>query len=112
MNEWQKDWSKFIFEYECSISYGWSVKVVVDIPFDHESELRPLGGFPVKQKKMFAEYVLDNFETEKYHILQDKDFMNPFAKYVKSLFKSGVQIYWMKRPRDSILIISDCEPVH
>lgn len=110
MGDDRTDRSEFIFEYECITGYGWPVKVVVDAPLDSEKDLKHFKCFPNSQKREFAHHLLSKYETEKYHDLSDQDFNNPFAQKVARSFKHGVQIYWMKRPRDTILIFTESDP--
>ena len=100
-------WSKFTYDYTFEMDYGKSIKVAIDYLFDDVSELETLSCFPHAQRRKFARHVLEHYQTaEKYHQLSATDIINPFARRLDQLFESGMQIYWTRRPTDTLMIVT------
>ena len=100
-------WSKFTYDYTFEVDYGKTIKVAVDYLFDEISDLETLSCFPHAQRRQFAKHVLKQYQTaEKYTCLSALDIINPFAQRLKQLFPRGIQIYWTKRPTDTLIIIT------
>ena len=101
-------WSKFVYDYTFEMDYGKQIKVVIDHPFDEISDLESISRFPHVQRRQFAKHILATYPTaEKYQCLETTDILNPFARKLTRIFAKGLQIYWTKRPRDILLIITE-----
>ena len=54
----------------------------------------------------YTNSLIQKYAPGVYHILTDADICNSFAQRLVDLFKTPLQIYWVRRQRDSVLIIS------
>ena len=106
MDDFIESWSKFTYDYEFEVDYGCKVKVTIDHPFDNQMSMDCLSRFPLRQRSAFAKKILQNYKAETYCSVSDKEIKNPFAQELEKLFQSGLEIYWMKRPTDTLLIVS------
>ena len=101
-----KIWEEFIYEYRFRLDFGWSVKVTIDFPFKDQADLETISQFPHGQRRKFARHILDKYAAESFHPLTDADIFNPFGVRLAQLFNNELQVYWMRRPTDTVLIIT------
>ena len=106
MDDFVKSWSKFTYDYEFEVDYGCRVKVAIDHQFDNQMNMDCLSRFSLRQRSAFAKKILQNYKAETYHSISDKEIKNPFAQELEKLFQSDLEIYWTKRPTDTLLIVS------
>ena len=99
-------WSRFVYDYKFNLDFGWKVKVNIDYMFKNVSDMEIISRFPHAQRRSFAKHCLDNFEEGKYHQLAPTDIFNPFAKQLEKLFETGIDIYWVRRPTDTMLFVT------
>ena len=101
-----KIWDDFIYDYQFALDFGWKVKVTIDYQFKDLSDLETISRFPHGQRRKFARHILDKYSAETFHPLTSADIINPFAARVARLFNNELQVYWMRRPTDTALIIT------
>ena len=109
MND-QQIWPDFVYSFSYKLDFGWEVQVNVDHIFHQETDLMILNRFPLKQRKTFANYVMQRYREEKFTALSTEDLINPFAKCLDTLFENGTQIYWIKCPNNTVLIFFGLDP--
>ena len=101
------DENGFIYTYQFdSNGFGWRLQVTVDFSFQSVSEMERISHFPHSQRRLFASNLVQKYAPGVYHTLTDADIKNSFARCLVDLFKTPLQIYWVQRQRDSVLIIS------
>ena len=110
MND-QQIWPKFAYNFSYKLDFGWEVQVNVDHLFNRESDLTTLSKFPLKQRKKFANHVMQSYREEKFTVLKAEDLINPFAKCIDTLLGNGIQIYWIKCPNNTVLIFFGLDPM-
>ena len=99
-------WEKFIYDFKFNTGLGWKVKVTIDFEFDDVVGLETISRFPHGQRRAFAQHVLDKYSAETFHLLAQSDIINPFAARLNRLFNHGMQAYWIRRPTDTVLILT------
>ena len=62
--------------------------------------------FPHGQRRIFATNILQKYGPQKFHHLTEADICNPFARGLACLFNDNLQVYWMRRQTDTVLIIT------
>ena len=110
MSDRQVIWPGFTYGFSYELDFGWEVQVNVDHLFERKKDLEILGRFPIKQRKAFANHVMERYKEEKYRNIKQKDLINPFALSLTTIFRHGIQIYWIKCPNNTVLIFSGLEP--
>ena len=96
----------FIYEYQFSQDLGWSVKVKIDFLFKEPADIETISRFPHGQRRTFARHLLEKYAAETFHPLTDADIINPFAARLARLFGNKTQVYWTRRPTDTVLLIT------
>lgn len=99
-------WPGFAYEFEFKIGYGWTVRVAVDHSFDKEEDLEIFRKFSQSQRKRFAEHVFDNYGADKFHVLKERDILNPFAKKVREILGGQIQACWFRQPSITVLVLT------
>ena len=94
-----------LYEFRFEIGYGWPVKVSIDHPFEKKADLEIFKRYSFKQQRKFANFIFEHFKAEKFHLLEKRDLINPFAKQLSRIFTEGIEIYWIRCPRNTVLII-------
>ena len=97
---------EFIYDFTFSLNYNWPVKVTVDYEFDSVDGVETISRFPHGQRRVFATNILQKYSPQKFHHLTDADICNPFARGLARLFNDNLQVYWMRRQTDTVLIIT------
>ena len=105
MNSYQHD-NGFVYTYNFECEFGWPIQVNVDYTFQSISDMERISHYPHGQRRVFALKIIQEYAPGVYHTLPDSDICNSFARRLVDLFKSPLQVYWVRRPRDSVLIIS------
>ena len=101
------DTSDFIYTYQFDCNgFGWQLQVVIDFPFQSVSDMERISHFPHGQRRLFARKLIQKYAPGVYHNLTSTDICNSFARRLVDLFKTPLQVYWVRRQRDSVLIIS------
>ena len=93
------------YEFKFTIGYGWPVKVSINHPFEKKSDLKIFKKYSFRQQKKFANFIFEHFKAEKFHLLEKRDLINPFAKQLSQIFSDGIEVYWIRCPRNTVLII-------
>ena len=101
-----KNLDEFIYEYKFTKDFGWTVKVTIDYQFKDLTDLETISRFPHGQRRKFARHLLEKYSAETFHPLANADIFNPFATRLAQLFNNELQVYWMRRPTDTVLIIT------
>ena len=96
----------FIYSYQFGLDFGWQVKVTVDYEFQSVNDLERISQFPHGQRRLFARKLIQKYAPGVYHKLAEVDICNSFAESLVDLFQTPLEIYWVRRQRDSALIIS------
>jgi len=98
--------SEFIYSYNFEKDFGWRIQVNIDYSFQSVSDMERISHFPHSQRRVFALNIMQKYAPGVYHTLSEADICNSFARRLIDLFKSPLEIYWVRRQRDSVLIIS------
>ena len=97
---------EFIYDYTFVMDYGRRVKVVIDYEFNDVDGVESISRFPHMQRRSFAVKLLQKYGQGKFHHLTDTDIDSPFARKLVRLFNGKVQVYWLQRPQDTVLILT------
>ena len=106
MGSYHQDQNGFEYSYNFEHDFGWHIQVNVDYTFQSLSDLERISHFPHGQRRVFALNIIQKYAPGVYHTLPNSDICNSFARRLVDLFKTPLQIYWVRRPRDTVLIIS------
>ena len=109
MTESSDSAADIVYSFSYKQDYGWLVRVYIDHQFPCKSDMKILERFSHKQRCDFAKYIMKNFKDEKYLSLTENDLINSFARYLSTIFKRGIQIYWIKCPIDTVVIITSLD---
>ena len=96
----------FIYDYTFAMNYNWKVKVTVDYEFENVDGVETISRFPHAQRRIFASNLIQKYGPSKFHQLAEADICNPFARELAKLFNDNMQVYWMRRQTDSVLILT------
>ena len=95
----------YTYQFDCN-GFGWQLQVVIDFQFQSVSDMEQISQFPHGQRRLFARKIIQKYAPGVYHNLTSADICNSFARRLVDLFKTPLQVYWVRRQRDSVLIIS------
>ena len=95
-----------IYEYDFKLDFGWDVKVVVDYPSNAQAIATDLKRLSNKTRRDFAESILENVDAEMYHTIKVRGCRNSFVRILGKLFQTDIQVYWMRCPTNTVVILS------
>ena len=71
----------------------------VSYAFDTIAELESISTFPHRERREFTMALINKYDQNKYHQLDQSDITCPFAKRLQQLFQDKLHVYWTKRFR-------------
>ena len=81
-------------------------KIEIDRDFSDITELEDISKFSHRQRRTFAEHIIFKFGISSPCILDDSDFINPFAKELARIFNGHITCSFILGDRDTTLCLS------